>query len=577
MASTLTTRHFQRCSTFGRSFTILACRWCPPQARRRRFVGGAGARGRGVEGARWLSSYVRDVFRTRSLTPGNPLIKALTASTTAEEYLDCLPLIEADHVPAAIAHVRDQQAAVRSASSRYYPNVLSVAPESADLAATTMTENEEETARSIPELIRALNDLEAPARNLRQMCAMMVHLGQINTSTVENWQMAAAAVSQEFRPFQDLTNVPMGRWRNMESWVKKHHHHSKEATRADSSNNDDDAPSRFAADFLLQEYKSLTGVKDVSDGNGIDGKDATRYREYGNIELNLLAATSFGASPTLLSNVYNYIGLRTEQAKLLGHDNAVVQVLSRSTVTTLSEIHAMHQVVETVIAPEIRRLTGAKTSDEIELESYLMPTSSSAEPKTTAFTAKQMEYKKDEFDMMKLEHYVTLDGALQFLFQLLNTLTGITFEPVANVNRASWSETKTYRAMDEGTCIGTLLIDPLARPDSVHGAVSIPVIDRSPTRTPFVCLSLSVKPPAWQGDQIRVNWEDCESLFHEMGHCVQLLMGRSELGSVLGPANLPADVSEFLPKVRVLSSVSGRALLIRVGSSWNIGWRRNQR
>jgi hypothetical protein len=514
-------------------------------------VGGR-AEARGAEGSRWFSSYIRDVFRTRSLTPGNPLI-------------------EADHVQEAISHVLDQQAAVRS----------SAAPAIADLATTT-TENDKETAVSILELIRAVNDLEAPARNLRQMCAMMVHLGQVNASTVGEWQRAAAAVSQEFRPFQDLAKVPTDRWKIMESWLKNHHHHSKKATIVGSNNNNDkDAQTGFAVDFLLHEYKSLTGVKDPADGNRIDGKDATRYREYGtmleDIELNLLTATSFGASPTLLSNVYNYIGLRTEQAKLLGHDNAVDQILSRSTVTTLSEIHNIHQVVETVIAPEIRRLTGAKTSEEIELESYLMPTSSSAESRTTAFTAKQMECKKDEFDMMKLEHFVTLDGALQFLFQLLNTLTGITFEPVANVNGSSWSETRTYRAMDEDTCIGTLLIDPLARPDSVHGAVSIPVIDRSATRTPFVCLSLSVKPPAWQGDPIRVNWEDCESLFHEMGHCVQLLMGRSELGSVLGPANLPADVSEYLPKVSVLSGDNGREFLISIVSSWNIGWRRNQR
>lgn len=512
---------------------------------------------RGDRHTRQISNYIRDVIRTGSLYPENPLVKALDSSKP-EEYLPRLPLIETYHVKDAIAHVQAKQASILAR----HQTVFSSSPQDTI---------ENESSVNIASIVQAVNDMEEPAHRLRQICVMIVQCGRADSLAQEMWKSTAGSVFDELPPFQSVTTLPIDRLQTLQSWMLE------QKTNAQNISSTD-AEMVTAARLLLSHHQDLTGVKDVSHYD-IDGEDATKYVKYSgmlhDIEESILSTKSMEASSNLLRDVYNFIGIRREQAKLLGYENDIDQALSQSTVTSLKEIEMMHNSIEEHVVPKVRVLTGTKTRAEQDLALYLSPTSSTA----PAMSAQETEVKKDEFYMMKLEKYVTLDGALQFLFQLLNRLSGVSFRPLEEYERLFDSNTLVFGAYDGEKYLGTIVLDPFQKSREVLKAVAIPVFAKSSTMAPLVCLSLSIQPPTWDDDPVRLTWEDCESLFHEMGHILQLLCGKSELGCVVGPELLPGDVSEFLSKVSLQSCAfwDDAHCASVCCSLWSTGSLRNQR
>jgi Zn-dependent oligopeptidase len=118
--------------------------------------------------------------------------------------------------------------------------------------------------------------------------------------------------------------------------------------------------------------------------------------------------------------------------------------------------------------------------------------------------------------------------------------------------------------------LGSFYLDPVARPAKLPrnvtsilyppvaaGVSSFAAPDKNPNLSfsPVVMgMSLSMEHPGWEGDPVRMRWEDAVGFLHELGHVVDVLLlhslDRLPLGAIVGHASLPADRSEILPKVR---------------------------
>ena len=231
--------------------------------------------------------------------------------------------------------------------------------------------------------------------------------------------------------------------------------------------------------------------------------------------------------------------MRTEQVKLLGYSNLCNKVFAESAVVQRDEL-------DQLIADVTLDLTSWRKQPvaEAELAAYLSPSKD---------TVPDKELIMDDYAKVRFRNFVTLDGALEFLFQLSRDLIGLSFEREEKVD--AWNpDVRLYHAFDDDNdrrYVGSFYLDAFRRPDNekLDRSMTTPIFPKGPQRQPVVAMCLQVQPPAWDTDPASVSWKDCESLFHEFGHLYAFLLSKSTADCVLGPRNTPLDVSEFVAKV----------------------------
>lgn len=512
---------------------------------------------------RSITSYLRSVFLTGSLSPVNPILESLQqqqavgAVKTKDGFgpprLPQFSLAQPHHVQAAVEYVQQQQQATlkRIMASCDLPNHVPISDRN---VATTM-----ENKQQLDDLLRLMDQMEQPAYTLRQVTSLLWLLSN-DEATKAEWHRAAAEVSaaeawQTSEPSAGLIHTQL----------RALLLHVREPNRSSATSS-----SWAAATLWLRKHEVRTGQR-LLDDDGDDGNKRHIYRvkeqageeelqssypvlteALHEVEQSLLTTKSSIATPQTIARMYNYIGIRTEQAKLLGYPTVADQVLAGAA-ANLAEIRRLHVSMKERIVPLLRKLVGVKkTRNELALDAYLSGSGgASSSSSKVSRDGPEALHRRDKYMMLKLEHHVTLDGALQFVFRLVEDLLGVSFA-LAEKNDAWNSDVQLYHAFDETNSkeyLGSFYLDPFQREGKLARSATIPIFARGPNRPPLVCLSIKIDAPAWDTDPPVVTWEDCESLFHEFGHVLQFLLAHSESGVTMGPQNMPLDVSEFLPKV----------------------------
>ena len=365
-----------------------------------------------------------------------------------------------------------------------------------------------------------------------------------------------------------------------------------------------DRSNLFASLYLIKNYINETGddpkqlfldYNNTENTSPVDKvhneKMRQRYTELSeiliDIKSNILDIESTSVSLSSVKWVYSYLGIRTEQVKMLGYNTIADQIFGNTistrtaqcdvnfepTVTTdIETIRQLHLDISQRLLPILRQITDKSrraTQPKLALESYLSSSKNGSGLDATALTHRQLDaptsqysiqqYKSDIRSMIRLEYHVTLAGALQFSIRLIQDIFNISIvesavdSDIPYGNATKWdSSVRLFHCYDILNCnkyIGSIYVDPFQRKEKMPRPVTIPIVARCENQEPIVCISLALEVPIWDTNPAKMTWDDCEALLHELGHALQFVMAQSKYGCVLGPQTMPLDKSELLPKV----------------------------
>jgi len=531
-----------------------------------------GARSRTLpqRSSRGISSYLRDVLRTGSLLPSNPVLDGIRGAglmvSAASVEGDSSPLPPPSSFLPDFRHVEPRHAVSAAASIRADSETgiaqLLESPEDSE-EGDGGDERRNASLDRLGELLARLDRVRAPVEAVKHLTTLMWLVAD-SASKKSEWRRALDAVVSTL----DADGADCEDYENAVDVVRK--------LRDQIASSEPSAIARHrevhrAADCLVRSHAQATGF-------GLESEDERKqYRKYvsalEDVEVELQSVTKPRLTQQLVRDMYNYVGLRTEQAKLLGYESVCEMAMANvgtSRIATVDQIKSLHDSVSERVLPLIAEMnktsSSMKTSPVDDLMAPAGPTVSHAGGSGVPLLD---PVRRDEREMIRLEHHVTLDGALQFAFVLMKDLLGIQIveEDIEGDGAIlAWDrDVRLFRVYDghSSDYLGSFYLDPFARAEKLDRPVTAPVFSvrgerqqQEPTAAsaasyPVVCVSLTAQPPAWDTEPARLGWADTEALLHELAHAVDYLVSSSRLPfqSIAGYNTLPFDRSELLPKV----------------------------
>lgn len=386
-----------------------------------------------------------------------------------------------------------------------------------------------EKVMTVPALFRQIDSMLAPIDSIKHICNHLGHCASEPQKEIE-WGKALA----------DLDRILQSNAKNGCGLVMTLHEDKTiyEFIRRElNSGTSLTAEMNWTAKEWIRNYEHYTG-NNLPDDEVREEYDALT-EAIQETKLVFQQTSTEGRSIELIGAMYNTIGRRNRQAHLLGYANAADQVMETRT-ATVAEVHELHKQLAENLLPLLKT-----ESDATAMNVYL---SSSSYDKNKA---RKMKGTTAEDRMLRLQDYVTLDGALLCLDKLSQDLFGVGIVEEKDTRHLTWHpDVRIFHFVDrDGECLGTVFIDPYHRRGKSDFSVTTPLFPRSETRKPSVAISLGIEPPTWDTDPAFLTWEDVESLFREMGHAFQLIVSRPTLGTLARADKMPLDLYDVFPKV----------------------------
>lgn len=233
--------------------------------------------------------------------------------------------------------------------------------------------------------------------------------------------------------------------------------------------------------------------------------------------------------------------LRSEYATLLGYDSYSAYARSRAMHTDLDKVRDLMNDVVAKALPKFEQ-------DMHSLEQFAAKNGGPAqlEPWDVPFWAVKQRQDLYNFDANDFAQYLPLENVMQSMISEAGHLFGISFAEKTNYSTLH-PDVRVYEVIDNasGDVHGILHVDVFARPGSKSGGAWMNVMqNKGDGLDNVILLNMNLsKPPA--GKPALVPIGQYVTFFHEMGHCLQGLLGtnvkyRSQQGT-----NCPADYVEF--------------------------------
>lgn len=471
----------------------------------------------------FISSYFSDVLRTGSLSPSNPVL----------ETLDTIYPEKGVTITTEQKDLRDFRTKIPRFSA-WRPHHLKVAAQ--HLKSRREKEIEElraklESTGKAPHFLKDVvvewDQVHAPAKFVHNAAFVMTLLS--DPPLHRDFKKALSELSvtlpnamneATLEQYSDTDLLAL-----FQSKLEQHLKHLKE----DKKTNTKDEDWLWAANYWERVIRHRTGL-------GLKGDDQEKFRQ--NLEaMGILEGRMFqnSSDPTkeqlteLLSHGYSIIDLRRQNSQLLGYNNFAEQVFETRMANSVQEVQQLHEDIAEFFLPVIQ---------EIKVDPF-----------------------RDNFFKPGEIYNPTFDGALEAMSKLVMELFGI--EIRAEESRkmrelAVWNkDVWLLHVMDhedknedgEARYLGSIFLDPFKRPAKLKRSFLAPLADRGVDSEPLVAISLEITPPVWDDMDAEISWEDAESMIHELGHAIQLILAKSSIGGVCGGHNLPLDVSEVMPQV----------------------------
>lgn len=232
--------------------------------------------------------------------------------------------------------------------------------------------------------------------------------------------------------------------------------------------------------------------------------------------------------------------LRAERATLLGFDTHADLVADEGTAKTTEAIEAM-------LVP-LAQATLAKAREEAQ-ELATAYAEINPEGNFSAadwmFVESAVRMERFDFDEAEIEEYLGVEKVVQACFDAATDLYGITFhlqpDLVGHVPDARVYEIRN----DDGSPVGTFLLDLWARPTKNGGAWMTQIVEQHTDGDELPVVTNNCN---YRQSSPTTSWDEVITMFHEFGHALHGLFGTAKYPSRSGTA-VPRDFVEFPSQV----------------------------
>lgn len=166
-----------------------------------------------------------------------------------------------------------------------------------------------------------------------------------------------------------------------------------------------------------------------------------------------------------------------------------------------------------------------------------------------SYYSEKLRQNKFHFSQEDLRAYFPIDRVLSGLFQLVNTLYGISIIEEPNVN--VWHPTVKFFSIfdDQNNLRGGIYTDLYARSNKRDGAwmdecIIRRRVDEKTVQHPVAFLTCNFMPPS-QNHPALLTHDDVMTLFHEFGHCLHHVLSQVDYPSAASISSLLWDAVEF--------------------------------
>lgn len=267
----------------------------------------------------------------------------------------------------------------------------------------------------------------------------------------------------------------------------------------------------------------------------------------------------------------NIIALRDDFAHRLGFASFAAYDLDEQMVKTVARAeNFLH---------DLRTKSDHKVKAEIAQFLSALPDSVSLTPdgkiKPWDFAFAQAQYKKKHFDIdeTKIAEYFPMDATIDGLFAIYKQFFGIDFEQIPVTG--TWHEEVKLIAMysaDHAILHGYIFLDLHPRPNKFSHACHmsvVPAVYHEGKMVPAVSLVVANFPKSNGEKPSLLKRSDVSTFFHEFGHALHAMLGRTELESQAG-TNVKHDFVE-LPSQMLEEWLWDRDTLKMVSKHYNTG------
>lgn len=248
-------------------------------------------------------------------------------------------------------------------------------------------------------------------------------------------------------------------------------------------------------------------------------------------------AYTYRACPANQELLKKIIEKRHALAKLLSFDSyAALEIdgaMAKTPAVVDTFLHDLLQKSKPKMIAEFKELC-ADLPDVVKLED-----GGKIAPWNLTYIQDQLKQKKFEVDEMLISQYFPVQNTFDALMKLYGHLLNLSFEPV-EVKGLWHPEVKVVSVTDKdtNTCIGYLIFDLYPRPDKYSHACAaslIPsIIHADGSKSPAATVIIANFPRGTAEQPALFSLRDVSTFFHECGHALHGLLGRTHLASQSG-------------------------------------------
>lgn len=309
-------------------------------------------------------------------------------------------------------------------------------------------------------------------------------------------------------------------------------------------------------DGLPSDYKQAAKERAIQNGNkgwqfGLDNPSFAPFLQYvnnGSLREQLLKEYLHRchADPKERNNIpvlSEIVKLRLEKAKLLGFVDYASYELANDRMATNTK--AVYALLDKIWAPGL-----AKAKEELsQMKAIQVAELSTSEPFKASdwrYYSDKLRREKYDLDENEIRPYFSLNAVRDGIFDLCNTLYGINFKQIEDVQIPTPNTTAYICSDKDGSVLGLIYMDMVARPGfKSNGAWNTNYVSQrmedGKRITPITSIVANFSEPT--GDKpTLLNIDETETFFHEFGHALHNLFA-----NVLyrGLAEVPRDFVEL--------------------------------
>ncbi len=239
-----------------------------------------------------------------------------------------------------------------------------------------------------------------------------------------------------------------------------------------------------------------------------------------------------------------HLSLRREKANLLGYKTYADLSLAQKMAPSVASVETMFDTLLSASMPAAKR-----DLDEVAKLARSQGQAESIEHWDVPFWAERLREARYDFKEEELRPYFSHELVLKGLFDLLQTLFGITVELAGDV--PTWhSDVRYYSVRNEtGAPIAGFFYDPYSRPETKRpGAWMDDCLSRRPSasgcQNPVAYLVCNATPPMGDTPSL-MGFREVETLFHEFGHGLQHMLTTVNYPDAAGISGVEWDAVEL--------------------------------